>query len=280
MQVTVLEATHNVQPPQKPVIAVQVGASPLRQASADAGRQFLVPRPGEGTALPVEVQLWRHLASGTIAEESSSETLCSIPVNGTQVKLRVSRTGKKEGIEKEATAKMSNEYLDKHKLQAQIQGLLEDVLRVQPDDPFRYMITQLQRRKGGDGSESPTPAPTAGKAPEATKTAEATPAPAIVPKAPAGPPPDKKAPRNFGQGGLKPQAAPAASAKGLGLMVPAARKNSRDIMEHGRQQAKVMASAAIGLAYRMVARREAHQGACRAIASAYKVAAGQPRTMI
>lgn len=44
---------------------------------------------------------------------------------------------------------MTRNYLDQHKLQERIQSLIQDVLRAQPEDPYRYMLQSLRREQQG-----------------------------------------------------------------------------------------------------------------------------------
>eukprot|EP00927_Polykrikos_kofoidii_P085035 TRINITY_DN9131_c0_g1_i2.p1 TRINITY_DN9131_c0_g1~~TRINITY_DN9131_c0_g1_i2.p1 ORF type:complete len:361 (-),score=65.85 TRINITY_DN9131_c0_g1_i2:131-1213(-) len=166
MEVTILES-NNV--PDKPVVAVQVGSSPLRQAGLQVGKPIMVPRVGDGQQLPVEVCLFNQLASGALPD-GKEETDYSIPVsiNGAkkEVKLRVTRTPGAEGetipespsLLGETDRRLGEEYLDRHDLQVRIQGLVEEVLKEQPGDPFKYMLSLLRKCKE-HGTHLPEKAP-------------------------------------------------------------------------------------------------------------------------
>merc|ERR1719150_863492 len=52
---------------------------------------------------------------------------------------------------------VTRDYLDHHQLQQRIQSLIQDVLREQPDDPYRYTLEQLRRSQAAKGAE---PVPT------------------------------------------------------------------------------------------------------------------------
>lgn len=98
---------------------------------------------------------------------------------------------------------VTKDYLDQHHLQQRVQGLIQDVLREQPDDPYRYMLTQLRKVQAGEEALPELPlkegAPLSAAAAEATaaqKAAEAPPQkPAEEPSEPMVPrPPDKPKP--------------------------------------------------------------------------------------
>lgn len=168
MEVTVLETKNT---PATPVLAVQVGASPLRQAGLEVGRPFLVPRSGEGAELPVEVVLFNQMANAALPD-GCTETSCSVPVkkpdgSSGEVKLSVRRTAPKSGAAADATVgpKPGNDYLDKHGLTEKVQGLIEEVLRDQPDDPFRFMLDRLRKSKEPLVPKPPDGPPNGNKAP-------------------------------------------------------------------------------------------------------------------
>lgn len=211
-------------PPAEPVLAIRVG-SVRRQEQLEVGQHFLLPHPGsESCAL--EVTLFQQLASQDIPDESKSEVTCSIPVrtpNGeaSQVKLRVRRSAaelasqspKAPAAQDSMGLNRGRDYMDQHHLQQRIQSLIQDVLREQPDDPFRYMFEQLRRYKASEAEKSQEPAPPAPPAPKVPKVEDAVlpvesapkaAAPVqesakapLVPVAPAKPrPPEHKAPRS------------------------------------------------------------------------------------
>lgn len=48
---------------------------------------------------------------------------------------------------------VTRDYLDHHQLQQRIQSLIQDVLREQPENPYKYMLTQLRNAKGGGAND-------------------------------------------------------------------------------------------------------------------------------
>ncbi|CAE8622744.1 unnamed protein product [Polarella glacialis] len=111
------------------------------------------------------------------------QTTCSIPVrrpDGTasQVKLCVRRSDPASangtnGVQEDCLG-VTKDYLDHHHLQQRVQGLIQDVLRDQPLDPYRYMMEALRKVQA---ERAPPPE---------QKDAEAEP---LVPKPPAKPKP-------------------------------------------------------------------------------------------
>jgi len=158
--------------PLKPILAIHAG-SVRRQAKLEVNRPFAIPHPGS-LQCSVQVSLFAQLASQVLTDDGEDEAICTIPVrrpDGTasQVKLRVRRAGEgaakqAQGASKAEEAEVAREYLESHNLQQRIQTLIQDVLRVQPDDPYRFMLSQL--RSSQDGAR-----------------------PAVVPVPPAAPPP-------------------------------------------------------------------------------------------
>jgi hypothetical protein len=47
---------------------------------------------------------------------------------------------------------LTRDYLDQHQLQQRIQTLIQDVLREQPDNPYKYMLEQLRKAQASGGS--------------------------------------------------------------------------------------------------------------------------------
>lgn len=205
MEVTVLDVTN---PPTKPVLAIHAG-SVRRQAKLEVNQPFVIPHPGSQTG-PVEVSLFQQLASCMLPSDSAPEAFCNIPFKkddgqSSQVKLRVRRgeavnAGKKQKTDDDVG--LTRDYLDHHQLQQRIQSLIQDVLREQPENPYKYMVEQLRKSQDGTRSkESTQSSDQATPAPAAAETAAAQPAAAPVttqepaPSAPAVPrPPEQPKP--------------------------------------------------------------------------------------
>lgn len=200
MEVTVLEVSN---PPSKPVLAIHAG-SVRRQAKLEVNTPFVIPHPGSQTG-PVEVSLFQQLTSKVLPNDNKPEALCSIPVKRldgqpAELQLRIRRgeaaivtdQAKKEAND---TMGMTRDYLDRHQLQQRIQGLIQEVLREQPDNPYKYMVEQLRRSQGngaaiGSSSESKESPVTPAKRVEEAKQP-------LVPRSPDKPKPDGPRGRNF-----------------------------------------------------------------------------------
>eukprot|EP00931_Biecheleriopsis_adriatica_P068120 TRINITY_DN42149_c0_g1_i1.p1 TRINITY_DN42149_c0_g1~~TRINITY_DN42149_c0_g1_i1.p1 ORF type:complete len:385 (-),score=92.27 TRINITY_DN42149_c0_g1_i1:118-1272(-) len=191
MEVAILDAANT---PAKPVLAVHVGKV-RKQVKLEVNQPFRLPDPGCPTA-SVEVSVFQQLASQLLPDDGKTESTCSIPVRrpdgvASQVKLKVRKstsTGEAGGVKNaEDVGKdcvgVKKDYLDSHHLQQRIQGLIQDVLREQPDDPYRYMLSQLRKVQAGEASLPDGPRE------EAATEAPAEPKEALVPR-----PPDKPKP--------------------------------------------------------------------------------------
>jgi len=153
MEVTVLEVSN---PPSKPVLAIHAG-SVRRQAKLEVNTPFVIPHPGSQTG-SVEVSLFQQLTSKVLPNDNKPEALCSIPVKRldgqpAELQLRIRRGEAAivtDKVKKEAndTMGMTRDYLDRHQLQQRIQGLIQEVLREQPDNPYKYMVEQLRNAQG------------------------------------------------------------------------------------------------------------------------------------
>lgn len=185
--------------PPKPVLAVKTGTV-RRQVKLEVNHPFVVPDPGP-SSVQVEVALFQQLASQLLPDEGSADNTCAIPVrrpNGTasQVKLSIHRGASSSASASKAateddTMGVTKDYLDQHHLQQRVQGLIQDVLREQPEDPYRYMLTQLRKVQAGEEALPELPlkegAPLAAAA--AAAAAEKPPEEPLVPR-----PPDKPKP--------------------------------------------------------------------------------------
>jgi hypothetical protein len=231
----VLEVSN--QPP-KPVLAIHAG-SVRRQAKLEVNTPFVIPHPGSQSG-PVEVSLFQQLTSKVLPNDNKPEALCSIPVKrldgqSTELQLRIRRgeaaiVTDKVKAEANNTMGMTRDYLERHQLQQRIQGLIQEVLREQPDNPYKYMVEQLRKAQacrpqastGGDGEKAKQP---------------------LVPKSPDKPKPD--GPRGRSLGNTKPAddtkaAVPSSSARlssfgepGVTTEVQAAARYSVVQMLHG-----------------------------------------------
>jgi len=168
MEVTVLSA---VNCPAKPAFAISMDAV-QGQMMHELDRPMVLPHPGSA-GCSVEVELFEHLASQQLPSSVDSYSICSVPVprpGGTisEVQLQVRRscaivdpaspplpnmprsgcspTVLKVGATGDV-ASLDKEYFDRHDLHRRVQSLIQDVLRVKPDDPFRYMREQLQQQQ-------------------------------------------------------------------------------------------------------------------------------------
>jgi len=142
--------------PPKAVLAVKTG-SVRRQVKLEVNHPFVVPDPGKSSA-QVELALFQQLASQLLPDEGTADTTCAIPVrrpDGTasQVKLSIHRGASSlasKAAAEDDTIGVTKDYLDQHHLQQRVQGLIQDVLREQPQDPYRYMLTQLRKVQAGE----------------------------------------------------------------------------------------------------------------------------------
>lgn len=204
-----LEVTN---PPTKPVLAIHAG-SVRRQAKLEVNQPFVIPHPGTQTG-PVEVSLFQQLASHVLPNDSTPEAFCNIPVKkldgqASQVQLRVRRgdaanVGKQQAQSNDSIG-LTRDYLDHHQLQQRIQGLIQDVLREQPDNPYKYMLETLRKTKGDGGAKRDLAADLAKAAPQAAAPEKPKP---LAPRPPDQPKPDAPRGRNFQ---AKPADAPAAA---------------------------------------------------------------------
>jgi len=194
MEVTVLDVTN---PPSKPVLAIHAG-SVRRQAKLEVNQPFVIPHPGSQTG-PVEVSLFQQLASHVLPSDNTPEVFCNIPVKkldgqASQVQLRVRRgeaanAGKQQKSADDSMG-LTRDYLDQHQLQQRIQSLIQDVLREQPDNPYKYMLQQLRKAKGGSEAEKQDIAPGPGRTPAQPEPAPREEAKPLVPRPPEQPKPD------------------------------------------------------------------------------------------
>jgi hypothetical protein len=164
MEVNVVEAANL---PSRPVMAIHAG-SVRRQAKLEVNSPFVIPHPGAQCG-SMEVTVFHQIASQVLPCENTSESFCSIPVSGrdggsSMVQLRVRRgeaalaAMSTDNVKKPGSAEdsitMTRDYLENHQLQQCIQNLIQDVLRVQPNNPYQYMLEQLRKEKGNRGGES------------------------------------------------------------------------------------------------------------------------------
>jgi len=192
MEVTVLDITN---PPSKPVLAIHAGTV-RRQAKLEVNQPFVIPHPGTQTGT-VEVSLFQQLASHVLPSDTAPEVFCDIPVRtldgqSSKVQLRVRRgkaaTAGADKVKSDDSVVATRDYLEHHQLQQRIQSLIQDVLREQPDNPYKYMAGQLKKVKDGTGAtkkEAP-PAKPAAAPKEAPKPSNSN----LTPKPPDQPKPD------------------------------------------------------------------------------------------
>lgn len=65
---------------------------------------------------------------------------------------------------------VTRDYLDRHQLQQRIQSLIQDVLREQPDNPYKYMLEMLKKEKDpATAKQTQEPKPLVPRPPEQPK---------------------------------------------------------------------------------------------------------------
>lgn len=138
------------------MLAIQAGGA-LRHVDLAVNQPFTLPNQGLQDGR-VKVSLYQQLGTQVVQEADEPEFYCNVPVrslNGSvsQVKLRLRRNGR--GADSQASTVGIDEYLSKHQLEQCIQNLFEDVLRKQPEDPYRCMIAQLRKLQGDKGGRKP-----------------------------------------------------------------------------------------------------------------------------
>lgn len=171
---------------------------------------------------------------------------CSIPVekadgSTSQVRLRVRDPGFSGTSELRTEAELAQEYLTEHRLQARLQELIQDVLRVQPENPYRHMLQSLRSQPPSQGP--PAHAPAAGGAEEAAAAEAAAAAVAqtpLLPRPPSGPSPGGAGPRKARQVAAADQARASPGAAGAGRTLG---------QTLARQEAKEAGRASISLLY-------------------------------
>lgn len=173
--------------PKKSVIAVRVGGA-LRHAEFALNTPFHVPTGGMDLRdSQINVSLYEQLGTSTIADADESESICNVPVRApsgvcTQVTLRIRRGRNQTIAEAKRTQVGVEDYLNKHQLEARLQGLFETVLKKQPQNPYRCMIEELRKCRTPDEEaqhDSPsTQVPKAPVAPAEPAPRNARPSPA------------------------------------------------------------------------------------------------------
>jgi len=152
MEVTILDAT-NV--PTKAVLEINTG-SIRGQARLQVNQSLFVASPCSISA--VEIALFQQLATQRVVDD---EPYCSIPFQradgiNSQVQLQVRRQQKdSKGTigfpRRQGMGSTSIHYLEKHKLKEKFEDLIQDVLREQPDDPYKCMLEALKKARSASG---------------------------------------------------------------------------------------------------------------------------------
>eukprot|EP00929_Paragymnodinium_shiwhaense_P003656 TRINITY_DN10424_c0_g1_i3.p1 TRINITY_DN10424_c0_g1~~TRINITY_DN10424_c0_g1_i3.p1 ORF type:complete len:246 (+),score=65.41 TRINITY_DN10424_c0_g1_i3:143-880(+) len=168
LEVTVLEGSR-LPKSGRPVLAVQVGRqAPIRQAGFEVGQTFMVPLLDEHRWRPtVEISVFSRLAEGMLPD-GTVEKNCELNVrlpdgSNKEVTLYVERTGggdddlRKVKGKAEAAASHLGGYAERQLLGDHVRRLLEEVLREQPEDPYRYMLERLKVTKGALAHQGPSP---------------------------------------------------------------------------------------------------------------------------
>eukprot|EP00747_Dinoflagellata_sp_TGD_P020823 gnl/TRDRNA2_/TRDRNA2_128078_c0_seq1.p1 gnl/TRDRNA2_/TRDRNA2_128078_c0~~gnl/TRDRNA2_/TRDRNA2_128078_c0_seq1.p1 ORF type:complete len:151 (-),score=28.51 gnl/TRDRNA2_/TRDRNA2_128078_c0_seq1:184-636(-) len=142
----------------------------------------------------VKLSVFQQLASQVLSFDGKDEVLCNIPVRkldgaSSQVRLRV-RQGEPAKPQAATEEAMGLNYLDTHQLNQRVQKLVEDIVREQPEDPYRYMVQQLRKTKEQEGKSSNVepksplvPKPPGGSAPSNRPQRPSDGEPMKVPKA-------------------------------------------------------------------------------------------------
>jgi len=234
MEVTILEA-HN--PPAMPVLAVQAGTV-RGQMKLERNRAFRLPHPGSD-AQDVSITLFEQIASQVLSvEEGENSKTYEIPCKrddgiASKVKLQIRRSPPDPTKQGADFCGASKEYLEQHRVQQLVQALIQDVLKAQPANPYRYMLDRLR-------SSGPSDAPAQDTATPSADVLGASGVPVPVP--PASPPPG--ATPSFRRGRHQAAAKPAAGTD------DAAQETSEDSARHRRSDARVAARASIDLLLR------------------------------
>lgn len=193
MEVTCLEISN---PPAKAVLAIHAG-SVRRQAKLEVNTPFIIPHPSSQSG-PIEVSLFQQLASQVLPEDNTADALCNIPVSqldgaSSQVQLRIRRgdaLAPQDGPKQPPVDSIgvTRDYLEHHQLQQRIQSLIQDVLREQPENPYKYMVEQLRRLQAEKSKMEASPMP---KPPDAQADTTPEAAKPLAPRPPAQPKPER-----------------------------------------------------------------------------------------
>jgi len=158
MEVTLLDGRNL---PAHPVLSVQVGPG-QRHACLEVNQTVTLPCTGVEHR-EVEVGLYQRVASEVLPSDGK-EALCSIPVrksdgSATQVSLRVRRAppglSHFDGQCVDGTA-ASTDQDRQYCLYEWINGVVQAVLREQPEDPCRFLLEMLRKRRQEEAADGPS----------------------------------------------------------------------------------------------------------------------------
>jgi len=239
----------------------------------EVNRAFHLPHQGAATG--VRVTLFEQLTSEVLQlGDGQGEVACeiSLPDAGgaspSKLKLLVRQGAAKRAPLGEDAIGDAAEYLERHKLQQRIQGLIQRVLKAQPADPYRFMVDCLRnsdsaRDACGGAATPPSPmlsellrsVPGLAVAPAGEAKTEAPAGAPLVPRPPGGAPPAspsfRKARAQAASGQPQAPEEPPAAQRGL------ARQASRGFID------EVLATPRISLAASDSVRAGVHESVAR-----------------
>jgi hypothetical protein len=162
MEVTVLDVRNS---PKQPVLSIKAGLA-SHQGQLELNQPVVLP-PFGGKQPSMEVGLFQQLASqalptppaapkpGKDGKDAGSgdpvEAVCSIPVqrsdgSASQVKLKVRRRNDAEAPASGAAPSKEQEEERDQKIEW-IQGVFQNMLKEQPEDPARFMLEELRKKR-------------------------------------------------------------------------------------------------------------------------------------
>jgi len=151
MEVTILDAANL---PTKAILAINTG-SIRGQVKPEVNQPFVVASSGSTSS--VEVALFQQMGTRLMVDEGQNEAHCCIPFRradgiNSKVQLQIRRKHQDTcsisgGSPGQELATMATGYLAKHKLRERCENLIQDVLREQPDDPYKCMLEALKRAR-------------------------------------------------------------------------------------------------------------------------------------
>lgn len=155
MEVTLLDGGNL---PADPVLSVQVGPGQQRHACLEVNQTVTLPCTGLEHQ-EVEVGLYQRVAS-EVLPGGGKEALCSIPVrksdgSATQVSLRVRRASPGCSLSDGQCVDGPVASTDQDCLYEWINGVVQAVLREQPEDPCRFLLGMLRKCRQQEAADGP-----------------------------------------------------------------------------------------------------------------------------